>query len=458
MVFLFIFFYETHFRKDLSIRLPKKGSAKEYSRWILSELRTRNIESYILNETIVFGVARSDRAQNFGCVCVCAHYSLEDGGSFSALSTSLVYAEYLTKTSFVGKDVIFLFIAKDENKQDEMVKRFLDSYYGISRHEEDTLPFFQRMGNIQQAIVLDFEFNKGTKKLVLEVEGQNLPNQDFLNSIVNSCHAGKAIAKKDFLTTKKFWFKFMNKLPQKFSFFAQFFLNQAFGKYKVHALFNDYAVNALTMSSLGEGKSISPFQFIGCFEIGLKNLLALQENLHVSYFFYIMANAHRFVSLSEYLVFFGMMFALFPAFVIYIYVFHEKLAMLDWTSLLLSVPVFFFVEDRRVQAAFIILMEIYALMFTTSRTRTAVVYPVLWFSLFLVVCAVCNFPLSAVAALFGSLHLLVYYVSGKSRWVALLLFVMLNPEMLTFAGLDLRIWKTVLLVFIPFRMQILHTM
>lgn len=142
-------------RMDRLLRMNYPSGNQNFTNWISNELGSRSIENYILNEDVVFGVVRSPRAQNLGCVCLCLHYEREGLKPFSSISFGIFFAEYLENADFVGKDVLFVFIPKQRNSVDLMSK-FLKVYYAL----DDLLqfPLFQRMGEITESIVLDFNF------------------------------------------------------------------------------------------------------------------------------------------------------------------------------------------------------------------------------------------------------------------------------------------------------------
>ena len=156
--------------------------------WTESFLRSvPNLEVHNFAGSIL-AIARSDRGNTASSVLISAHFEPSaHQGNVSAAFVACKLAELFASAPTAGKDILFLFTRREEGVW--TLKRFLQMY-----HDGDASKvLFRRSGAIQQGFHLDFSFKNGVRKLVVEVEGNRLPNLDMVNNFVR-CASSKGLS------------------------------------------------------------------------------------------------------------------------------------------------------------------------------------------------------------------------------------------------------------------------
>jgi hypothetical protein len=406
-------------------------------------------------ETVVFGddgtvvvVVRAPRGGAGSCLAISAHFDNEASTSrFTGASFALRLADYLRAAPYVGKDVLFVWTRAGSRG----TERFLSRYY--EREPARELEGFRRSGPLHAALHLDFAFSAGVRKMAFELEGDRLPNLDLLNSFVR-CAMARGIPQRLLLTTRRFLFKALHHLPPRAAFFLQFFLTQALvdTSRAAHAVFNSYACDALTVTHVGEGSDIAPHVFFDTIEAELRCLFALQENLHQSFYFYVLPSASLYVPIGDYMILFGLCYAIFPAVVVWYALFSDALlAGSDWRELEVFGPFVLGAIAWKLPPLLGMplcsVAAVLALAMGERVLRTApslmVLLGVTYYGAALAVCVLANFPLALLGCAWGVLHLAA--VRLRSR----LLFALADPFLLSLGHAP---WATVFLVCVPFRL------
>jgi hypothetical protein len=382
------------------------------------------LETY-WEEDFLFSIVRSKRGNAGSCIVLSS--VLEEGAKTKVSSVGFLveFANYLNSQNYVGKDVIVVFYNRRD--QIEGVERFLQLYYYGG--EKRT---FRRSGAIQQALHLDFGFNKGVKKLVLKLNGNlRLPNLDLINMIVRT-GTSLGVTRAQMITTNKFMFKFLSKFSSRVAFFLQFFLSQCFQPDEMHSVYNNYAADSVTVTHLGDDSPlVDGEKYFNLIEGATRSLLTLQETLHQSFYFYLLPSVFTYVPIGDYMILFGLFFLIFPVVLVYMALFSPAFAtsngndyklLAGYVGLVAGVTGLVWMWSYFIGLYFVLLIFMPDLKLNQSLTF---LISLTFFSLYIVLCVLINFPYAVLSCCFGLVHMLAYLVNSK------LVFVGLDPFILT---------------------------
>lgn len=176
----------------------------------------------------------------------------------------------------------------------------MDAYH--STHNAafvDDLPL--KAGALQGALAIDYPAGSGGHrfdKLHLVYDGINgqLPNLDLLNTITTIATGHMGIG----TTIQRMW-KHRDSYNERLETMLKGMLVQGIGQASgPHSSFMPYHVDAVTLQTVGDGwqDEMSLGRVVESTVRSLNNLL---EHLHQSFFFYLLMNAQRFVSIGTYL-------------------------------------------------------------------------------------------------------------------------------------------------------------
>ncbi len=408
------------------------------------------LERVRFDDGTLVAVVRSSRGGAGSCVAISVHYdNATSTARFTGAAFAVKLADYLRTAAYVGKDVLFVWTRPNTTAVDRFVKR----YYELDS-SSDGMNGFRRSGQLQAAFHLEFAFNAGVRKVVFELEGDRLPNLDLLNSFVRGA-AQQGINQKLMLTTRRFLFKQLQSLPPpRAAFFLQFFLTQALvgSSQTPHAELNAYACEALTVSHVGEGADIRAEVLFNAIEAALRSVLTLQETLHQSFYFYILPSVWLYVPIGDYMILFGLCFAVFPAVVTWFALFSDARNVGEkWSEIELFSP--FLIGAIAWKLPSVFGMALYgcalfvALFLWGKRQKTSSDLLFLigtgYFGMFLVLCVLVNFPLAMVGCAFGMLQLAAF--KSRSR----VILMVCDPFLLS---LGMAQWSSVYLASVPFRL------
>lgn len=249
----------------------------------------------------VYGLLQGPRADaTEAMVLIAAWKNFEGELNYSGVALALTLARYFKRWSIWSKDIILL-IPEDSTYGSEA---WVSAYHSTgttptsSRNVSD-LPI--KAGALQGAIALDYPvgpWGKRFEKLDVLYDGINgaLPNLDLINTAVQiaSGHMGMGCSLHGFT-------KHSDKYPDRLRTIASGILSQAQGVATgPHSAFMPYHVDAITLKTVGDGwhDEMSLGRVTESIFRSINNLL---EHLHQSFFFYILLNTHRFVSIGSYL-------------------------------------------------------------------------------------------------------------------------------------------------------------
>ncbi|KAF6202008.1 hypothetical protein GE061_004676 [Apolygus lucorum] len=313
-----------NYLKELDVVM--KDSNRIPTSWIRGKFTQMSIESYVHNFTLnyplgrgqqfegknVYGIIRGGGSSTEAIV-LSAPFRNEDSAypsTTASVALLLAITKYFREQKYWGKDLIMLIT---EHEQLGM-QAWLEAYHGTTCGSKGVLEAGDlpaRGGSIQAALNLELHSTK-MKYIDVKILGLNgqLPNLDLVNLVHRIC--SKERARHSFGNREK-----VHNLPPKEQFLHSFFtmssmvLGQATGVPDGnHGLFHRFGIEAVTMEGHeadGTGPHITLHHVGRVIEGVFRSVNNLLERFHQSYFFYIMTDTDRFVSIGYYIPCVGMM-------------------------------------------------------------------------------------------------------------------------------------------------------
>ncbi|KAJ1325636.1 GPI-anchor transamidase subunit GAA1 [Microdochium nivale] len=227
-------------------------------------------------------------------VLVTSWKNIKNEWNRSAVALGLTLARYFKRWSLWSKDIII--VTPPDSRAG--MQAWVDAYHDA--HDPSkvaSLPI--KSGALQGALALDFPQEERYESLQIVYDGVNgqQPNLDLFNSVVLIA-AGQMGMAQTFIHDMQ---KHSDKYDARLKTMLRGMLNQGLGQSTgPHSSFIPYHVDAVTVQPVGQGwhDEMGLGRIVeGTFR-SLNNLL---EKLHQSFFFYILMNRDRFVSIGTYL-------------------------------------------------------------------------------------------------------------------------------------------------------------
>lgn len=195
--------------------------------------------------------------------------------------------------SLWSKDIIIL-VTSDSRAGPQA---WVDAY-----HDEHTSPLVDplpiKSGALQGVVVVDYAIDHGFDSLHILYDGINgqLPNLDLFNTAVAIAHGQMGIK----VTLQRMW-NHGDSYGERLLTMLRGMVSQGLGHSSgPHSSFIPYHVDAITLQAVGEGAQ-DVIQMGKCIESTFRSLNNLLEHFHQSFFFYLLMQADRFVSIGTYL-------------------------------------------------------------------------------------------------------------------------------------------------------------
>jgi glycosylphosphatidylinositol transamidase len=160
----------------------------------------------------------------------------------------------------------------------------------------ESLPL--KSGSLQGVVVVDYPFSHRFESLHIIYDGVNgqLPNLDLFNTATAVASGQMGIG----VTIQQMW-KHSDSYIDRLQVMLRGMLNQGIGHASgPHSSFIPYHVDAITLQAVGEGWQ-DEMALGRCVEGTFRSLNNLLEHFHQSFFFYLLMQANRFVSIGTYL-------------------------------------------------------------------------------------------------------------------------------------------------------------
>lgn len=195
--------------------------------------------------------------------------------------------------SLWSKDIIVLITADSRAGP----QAWVDAY-----HDEHPYPSIEplpiKSGALQGVVVVDNALNHRFESLHIVYDGINgqLPNLDLFNTAVSIASGQMGIG----VTLQRMW-NHKDSYRERLQTMLRGMVSQGLGHTSgPHSSFIPYHIDAITLQAVGEGWQ-DEMAMGRCIESIFRSLNNLLEHFHQSFFFYLLMQANRFVSIGTYL-------------------------------------------------------------------------------------------------------------------------------------------------------------
>ena len=251
--------------------------------------------------TNVYGMLTGPRADaTEAMVLVAAWRNFEGKINYSGVALALALMRYFTRWSIWSKDILLLIPEDSVYGPEAWVSAYHSTApYNSGGRNVSSLPI--KAGALQGAVALDYPagpWGQRFDKLDIVYDGINgaLPNLDLLNTAVSVASSQMGIG-----CTLHGLENHKDSYADRLTTISRGLLTQSAGHATgPHSAFMPYHVDAITLKTVGDGwhDEMSLGRTTESLMRSINNLL---EHLHQSFFFYILLNTHRFVSIGNYL-------------------------------------------------------------------------------------------------------------------------------------------------------------
>ncbi|KAH9826608.1 GPI-anchor transamidase GAA1, partial [Teratosphaeria destructans] len=260
-----------------------------------------HVAGQVMEGVNVYGVLQGPRADGTEAMVLMAAWRNFDGDvNHSGVALALTLARYFKRWSIWSKDIIVL-IPEDSTYGPEA---WVSAYHSTSleataSRNVSALPI--KSGALQGAVALDYPvgpWGHRFDKLDIQYDGINgaLPNLDLLNTAVAVANGQMGIS-----CTLHHMLSHSDSYLDRLTTLGKGLRSQAMGHATgPHSAFMPYHVDAITLKTVGDGwhDEMSLGRTTESIFRSINNLL---EHFHQSFFFYILLNPGRFVSIGNYL-------------------------------------------------------------------------------------------------------------------------------------------------------------
>ncbi|GME35539.1 Gaa1-like GPI transamidase component [Neofusicoccum parvum] len=245
----------------------------------------------------VYGVLQGPRADATEAVVLVASWETVNGEiNQSGVALALTLARYFKRWSLWSKDIIVL-ITSDSTAGSQA---WVDAYHNAHDPRKiEALPL--KSGALQGAVAIEYPagpWGHRFDKLHVLYDGINgqLPNLDLFNTAVSIASGQMGMG----CTLQRMW-DHKDSYEERLKTMLRGMISQGLGHASgPHSAFIPYHVDAITLQTVGDGwhDEMSLGRTVESLFRSLNNLL---EHLHQSFFFYLLMQANRFVSIGTYL-------------------------------------------------------------------------------------------------------------------------------------------------------------
>ncbi|KAL8717003.1 MAG: hypothetical protein Q9225_005720 [Loekoesia sp. 1 TL-2023] len=243
------------------------------------------------NAYAVLNAPRGDATE--AIVLVAAWTNMEGELNQSGVALSLTLARYFKRWSLWSKDIIILITSDSKAGPQAWVDAYHDEH---SPGSAASLPL--KSGALQGVVAVDNALDHRFESLHIVYDGINgqLPNLDLFNSAVHIASGQMGIG----VALQRMW-KHNNSYRERLQTMLRGMFSQGLGHTSgPHSSFIPYHVDAITLQAVGNGWQ-DEMAMGRCVESTFRSLNNLLEHFHQSFFFYLLLQAQRFVSIGTYL-------------------------------------------------------------------------------------------------------------------------------------------------------------
>ena len=247
----------------------------------------------------VYGVLHAPRGDGTEAIVLTAAVrNIKGELNLNGVTLLISLARYFKRWQVWSKDIIFL-ITPDSMAGTQAWVDAYHSQHDINEVEDLSL----KSGALQGAVSIDYPFEHRFEFFDITYDGVNgqLPNLDLFNTAVaiagGQMGIGNSIqSQHDFAKTEAY-----SEWQVRAQVMARGMIRQAMGQATgPHSVFMPYHIDGITLTARGEGWQ-DEMAFGRTVESICRSINNLLEKLHQSFFFYLLMQTNRFVSIGTYL-------------------------------------------------------------------------------------------------------------------------------------------------------------
>lgn len=242
----------------------------------------------------VYGLIRAPRGDATETIVLLASFKNHEGDfNVPGVTLAMTLSRYFKRWSLWSKDIIIL--VTPESKAGPQA--WVDAYHdGHDPATADPLPL--KSGALQGAIVIDYPQHHHFRTMHITYDGINgqLPNLDLFNTAINIANGQHGME----VALQRKW-THGGSYPERLQVMLRGMVNQGLGHASgPHSVFMPYHVDAITLRSINSGPEDS-MAYGRVVESLFRSLNNIMEHFHQSFFFYLLMQHNRFVSIGTYL-------------------------------------------------------------------------------------------------------------------------------------------------------------
>jgi len=242
----------------------------------------------------IYAVIHAPRGDATEAVVLVAAWTNMDGKlNQSGVALVLALARYFKRWSLWSKDIIILITGDSRAGPQAWVDAYHDEHVPLS-----VAPLPVKSGALQGVVIVDNALNHRFESLHIVYDGVNgqLPNLDLFNTAVSIASGQLGIG----VSLQRMW-KHNDSYKERLQTMLRGMVSQGLGHSSgPHSSFIPYHVDAITLQAVGEGEQ-DDMAMGRCVESIFRSLNNLLEHLHQSFFFYLLMQVDRFVSIGTYI-------------------------------------------------------------------------------------------------------------------------------------------------------------
>ncbi|KAL4920275.1 Gaa1-like protein [Aspergillus aurantiobrunneus] len=241
----------------------------------------------------IYAIIQAPRGDATEAIVLVAAWKTVDGElNLNGVSLALTLARYFKRWSLWSKDIIFVFPPDSKSG----TQAWVDAYHDMQPASVQPLPL--KSGALQGGLVIEYPFDHRFESVHIVYDGVNgqLPNLDLFNTAVSIAGGQMGIGTR----LQEMW-EHNNSYEKRLQTMLRGMAKQGLGYAAgAHSSFMPYHIDAITLQTKGNGwqDEMALGRTVESLCRSLNNLL---EHLHQSFFFYLLMQTHRFVSIGTYL-------------------------------------------------------------------------------------------------------------------------------------------------------------
>ncbi|KAI9369940.1 Gaa1-like protein [Aspergillus egyptiacus] len=241
----------------------------------------------------IYAIIQAPRGDATEAIVLVAAWKTVNGElNLNGVSLALTLARYFKRWSLWSKDIIFVFPPDSKSG----TQAWIDAYHDMQPPSVQPLPL--KSGALQGGVVIEYPFNHRFENIHIVYDGVNgqLPNLDLFNTAVSIAGGQMGIGAR----LQEMW-EHNGSYEKRLRTMLRGMVKQGFGYATgAHSSFMPYHIDAITLQTHGNGWQDE--MALGRTVEGVcRSLNNLLEHLHQSFFFYLLMQTHRFVSIGTYL-------------------------------------------------------------------------------------------------------------------------------------------------------------